>query len=190
MQRLTIETKRLILRTFDKKDMEALYNLLKDKDVNTFLPWYPMKNMEETISFYQKRIKEEPYFLAICLKESQILIGYVKMSMDESHDFGYALCKEYWHQGIVTEASQALVEQLKVDGIPYITATHDINNSRSGHVMQRIGMSYCYSYEEQWQPKNISVVFRMYQLNLDGQKDRIYKKYWNLYKNHFIEKLL
>lgn len=82
MHRLIIETKQLILR----KDMETLYHLLMDEDVNTFLPWFPIKNREETISFYQKRIKEEPYFLAICLKESQILIGYVKMSMDESHD--------------------------------------------------------------------------------------------------------
>ena len=40
-------------------------------------------------------------------------------------------------------------------------------------------MKYQYSFEEQWQPKNIVVIFRMYQLNLDGQEDRIYKKYWD-----------
>ena len=51
----------------------------------------------------------------------------------------------------------------------YITATHDVNNPRSGRVMQAIGMRYCYSYEELWQPKNFPVIFRMYQLNLDGQ---------------------
>ena len=45
------------------------------------------------------------------------------------------------------------LEQLKKDGIPYITATHDINNPRSGRVMKRLGMKYQYSYEEQWQPK-------------------------------------
>lgn len=79
------------------------------------------------------------------------------------------------------------MEQLKKDGIPYITATHDINNPRSGSVMKRIGMEYKYSYEELWQPKNFLVTFRMYQLNLDGNKDRVYKKYWNTYEKHFIE---
>jgi len=74
-------------------------------------------------------------------------------------------------------ACKAVVEQLKKSGVPYITATHDVNNPRSGNVMKSIGMTYCYSYEEQWQPKNIRSTFRMYQLNLDGQNDRVYNKY-------------
>lgn len=109
------------------------------------------------------------------------------MEMNDIYDFGYALRKEFWHKGIVTEASKALVELLKKDGIPYITATHDKNNPRSGNVMQQLGMKYCYSFKEHWQPKNILVTFRMYQLNFDGQESRIYKKYWNLYDEHFIE---
>ena len=54
--------------------------------------------------------------------------------------------------------------------------------------MKNIGMQYCYTYKELWQPKNILVTFRMYQLNLDENKDRIYKKYWEQYSEHFIEK--
>ena len=33
--------------------------------------------------------------------------------MEEHHDFGYGLRKEFWHQGIVTEAGKAVVEQVK-----------------------------------------------------------------------------
>ncbi len=54
--------------------------------------------------------------------------------------------------------------------------------------MKKLGMKYCYSYKEQWMPKNISVTFRMYQLNLDGNENRIYKKYWENSAVHFIEK--
>ena len=50
-------------------------------------------------------------------------------------------------------------------------------------------MKYCYTYEEQWQPKDVPVFFRMYQLNFDGNNERVYRKYWNMYENHFIEKL-
>ncbi len=42
-------------------------------------------------------------------------------------------------------------------------------------------------FKEQWQPKNFPVIFRMNQLNFDGQKNRIFQKYWNLFDEHFIE---
>ena len=53
--------------------------------------------------------------------------------------------------------------------------------------MQAIGMRYCYSYEELWQPKNFPVIFRLYQLNLDGQMDRVYREYWDRYPVNFVE---
>lgn len=54
--------------------------------------------------------------------------------------------------------------------------------------MRKIGMTYQYSYEELWQPKNILVTFRMYQLNFDGQQDQVYRRYWNQYPVRFVEK--
>ena len=187
---LRLDTDRLILRRFEKNDsdMTALYLLLGDEEVNTFLPWFPVKDMEETTDFYEKRFADREYSLAICMKDDNYPIGYVTVETEGSYDFGYAIRKEFWHRGIVTEAGKALIGQLKLDSIPYITATHDKNNPRSGGVMRQIGMKYCYSYEEYWQPKNIPVTFRMFQLNLDGQEDRVYRGYWNLYDVHFIER--
>lgn len=188
----TIETERLILRKFTENDLEAIYKIYSDEEVNTFLPWFPLKTMEDAKIFYVKQFKskyiqERGYNYAICLKEDDIPIGYINVFMNESYDFGYGLCKEFWYKGIVTEVSQAVVKQLKDDGIPYITATHDVKNLRSGEVMKKLDMKYQYSYEEQWQPKNILVTFRMYQLNLDGDDSRVYKEYWNNSKVHFIE---
>ena len=48
-------------------------------------------------------------------------------------------------------------------------------------------MSYQYSYEELWQPKNFLVTFRLYQLNLDGETERVYRKYWEQSEVHFVE---
>lgn len=87
----------------------------------------------------------------------------------------------------MTEASRAVIEQVKKDGLLYITATHGKNNPRSGDVMRNVGMKYQYSYEEQWQPKNILVKFRMYQLNLAENESRVYPKYWDTSSMHFIE---
>ncbi len=185
-------TERLILRKFTKDDIGALYQIYGDKEVNRFLPWFPLATIEDAEIFYIKhfesRYRQPPsYNYAICFKEDNIPIGYVNVSTDDSYDFGYGLRKEFWHNGIVTEAGKAVIAQLPRDGVPYITATHDVNNPKSGAVMKRLGMTYRYSYEEQWQPKDFLVVFRMYQLNLDQNKDRIYMKYWNRSAVHFKE---
>lgn len=189
-----LETERLILRQFIDDDIEALFLILNDEEVNQFLPWYPIKDLAETKRFYEERYaakydQPQAYAYAICLKSDNFPIGYMNVAMEEHHDFGYGLRKEFWHRGIVTEAAHAVVEQVKKDGLPYITATHDRNNPRSGNIMKKVGMKYCYSYEEQWQPKNFPVVFRMYQLNFDGNDTFVYDRYWNMYENHFIERL-
>lgn len=163
----TIETQRLILRRFTQDDARALYQILSDEEVNTFLPMFPLKTMEEANAYIQKQYLDtyqEPfgYRYAVCLKTDHIPIGYVQVSSSESHDFGYGLRKDFWHKGIITEAGRAVVEELRNSGMPFITATHDIKNPRSGEVMKKLGMIYQYSYEEQWQPKNIPVTFRMY----------------------------
>ena len=168
--------------------------ILRDEEVNKFLPWYPVKSMEETKRFYEERYaskyaQPQAYAYAICLREDKYPIGYIKVDMEEHHDLGYGLRKEFWHQGIVSEAAKAVVEQVKKDGLPYITATHDINNPHSGGVMKKIGMEYQYSYEERVQPKNTVVIFRMYQLNFTASDDFVYKKYWNEFDNHFVEEI-
>ncbi len=56
------------------------------------------------------------------LKHNNIPVGYVKADLDDSHDSGDGLCKEFRHKGI------------------------DVNNIRSGNVMKRLGMNYRYSY--------------------------------------------
>ncbi len=190
----TLQTERLILRRFCEQDTEAILHIFSDQEVNTFLPRFPITSYEEALTLYQENFqkkyeREQAYAYAICKKSDDIPIGYVIASMSEAHDFGYALCKEYWHRGIVSEASAAVIAQLKKDGVAFITATHDVNNPRSGHVMQRLGMRYCYSYvEEHWMPKDKCVTFRMYQLNLDGNETRVYHEYWDQYR-HFIESL-
>jgi RimJ/RimL family protein N-acetyltransferase len=188
----TINTERLILRKFIMDDAEALFEILKDKDVNTFLPWFTIKDLDETKKFLKKRFldyydEDSIYRYAICLKEDNNPIGYVWLANNESCDFGYGLKKEFWNEGIVTEASKAVVERIKNAGYTYITATHDVKNPRSGEVMKKLGMDYKYSYVEQWQPKDIPVTFRMYQLNFDGNKDRTYLEYWNRNEKHFVE---
>ncbi len=154
----------------------------------------PIHSISQASELFEKSYRDtyrakRGYAYAVCLKSDNIPIGYIHVNMDESHDLGYGLRREFWHRGIATEACRAVIEQLEKDGIEYVTATHDVENPRSGQVMKRLGMRYCYSYEEQWQPKDKRVIFRLYQLNLDGRDERVYRRYWTESERRFVEEL-
>lgn len=145
----TLETERLLLRRFSENDLYALFKIHSDKDVNTYLPWFPLQSIEEASLFLRERYLDtyrQPYGYkyAICLKNDNIPIEYVNIGINEPHDLGYGLLKAFWRNGIVTEAANAVIHQVK---------------------------------KEQWQPKNILTTFCMYQLNFDGQDKRVYKGY-------------
>lgn len=180
---LTFTTNRLILRKFSIDDLVHLYKFLT---INKFLPMFPLKNLDEAKNLLNKEYlksykKSYGYKYAICLKENNIPIDYINISSDNNHDLGYGLLKGFWHKGIITETCKTLLMQAKDDGIRYISATHDINNPRSGSVMKALGMSYQYT-----QLKNFFVNFRMYQLNFNKNAS-VYMEYWNKYSTHYIE---
>ena len=47
----TLETERLLLRRFSENDLYALFKIHSDKDVNTYLPWFPLQSIEEANLF-------------------------------------------------------------------------------------------------------------------------------------------
>lgn len=100
----------------------------------------------------------------------------------------YALRTPFWGQGLAAEASRAAADQARQQGLPYLTATHDVENPRSGAVMRKIGMVYRYSYRELWQPKNRQVVFRLYQLNFIPPADWTWRGYWEQSPGAFVER--
>ena len=114
------ETDRLILRRFGEGDIMALHALLSDAEVNRFLPWFTLGSPEETRRFYEERFRDRDFAFAVCLKSDGIPIGYIKADTDEARDFGYALRKEFWGRGIMTEAGKTLVGVLRDAGFPYI----------------------------------------------------------------------
>lgn len=189
-----LTTERLLLRHFTLDDTEAMFQLLRDPDVNRFLPLFPPKSLQEVSEILKGYLEDNQQpdrcRYAICWRTGGAPIGYIHISGADGYDLGYALQKKSWRQGIITEAGKAVIEQARREGFPYLTATHDIKNPGSGRVMQKLGMTYRYSYEERWQPKNQLVLFRMYQINLDEGHTGTYEKYWKLYPNHFIEKAL
>lgn len=74
-----LETNRLILRKFNENDLKAFYDIFSDKEVNLYLPWFPVKILKEANDFYQERYasiyqKEQGYAYDICLKKIIFLL--------------------------------------------------------------------------------------------------------------------
>lgn len=188
----TLETERLVLRRFKPEDAQAFFQIMSDREVNTFLPWFPADSLEAAGEMLRAQYLDtyaapSGYRYAICLRGEDAPIGYVGLSGGEAHDFGYGLRREYWRRGIVPEAGAAVIERLRrASGLPFITATHDVNNPASGAVMRKLGMTYRYSYQEHWLPKDIQVTFRMYQLDF-AEDVETYRGYWERYPEHRVE---
>ena len=182
-----IRTPRLILRPFSDSDAEAIFAIFSDEEMNRFLPWFPVRTMDEALDFFHSRYRMagKGYRYAICM-EDNVPIGYIEIDEGESHDLGYGLRKEYWHRGIAREAAAAMLKEAESIGLPFVSATHDIANERSGNVLRSIGMEYLYSYEELWMPKGYNVVFRLYQRNF-LKSATPYMGYWQRYQKHWIE---
>ena len=68
-----LETERLVLRRFTPADVEPLFSLMRDREVNTFLPWFPLETeadaaryLEEHYLDYYRRPSGCRY--AVCLR--------------------------------------------------------------------------------------------------------------------------
>ena len=46
-----LETERLVLRKFTENDLDAVYEIFSDEEVNRFLPWFPLKTIDEAKNF-------------------------------------------------------------------------------------------------------------------------------------------
>lgn len=113
-----IHTERLIIRPFTHVDIEPSYQMNLDPEVSMFTGDGGVVSKQEV----ERRIREDvlgDYVkvgygrMAICLKSNLEFIGFcgLKYLEDVSEtDLGYRLKKEYWGQGLATEACRAVLD--------------------------------------------------------------------------------
>lgn len=201
-----VTTDRLVLRRFTEADAPALFSMMSDVQVNRFLPYFAHTCVMDTLSYLEwnylrwyrdadtgeRRADGLPLDMhcAICHKCADggvgELLGFVSIDAEsEAYDMGYALAREAQGHGYATEAVTAMLAEACRAGYPFITATHDELNVASGYVMKRCGMTYRYSYCERWQPKDIDVVFKLYQIDF-ARDVPTFSGYWERYPQHWV----
>lgn len=146
-----METQRLVLREFQRADVQELAPILADPQVMKFSP-------NGVLSILQTQAKIENFIAsyktfgygkwAVIYKETNALIGYCGIAVEHVDDkdepeIGYRLNSKFWGQGLATEAADIAIqygfEQFK---LPYILGLVERANVASVRVLAKLGMRY------------------------------------------------
>jgi len=149
---MKLETKRLILRKPNKKDVndlvEGLNNLKVSKNISTVPHPYRKKDATWWINHCnEKKKKKESYPFEIELKEEKKLVGACGLhaydKFKESIEIGYWINENYWRKGIITEAAIAVInfafEKLKINRIELDAYKENV---ASNAVAKKLGFTY------------------------------------------------
>lgn len=100
----TIETKRLILRNFEERDYEDVYEFLSQRKEDEFEA-YPDITYENGREHLAYRVHNDE-FIAIQLKDTGKIIGNVYLGKRdfEARELGYIVNKDYQRRGYAREA--------------------------------------------------------------------------------------
>jgi RimJ/RimL family protein N-acetyltransferase len=155
----TIATERLALRWLAEDDIPALFAVFSHPEVMRYWSSPPMKELGEARalldrihgSFCQKTLFE----WGVALGEDDRVIGTVTLfHMDEQNrraEIGYALAREYWGQGLMSEALTALLEYaFSALDLNRIEADVDPRNAPSVRVIERLGFQREGFFRERW----------------------------------------
>ena len=139
------------LRPVTLEDAPAMFEYASDEAVTSYT--FPTnQSLEETRNNIALFYLSSPLGRwGIELKENGKFIGTIDLlDLDlclKKGSIGYVLNKDYWNQGLATEATKTVIalafEQLEMNKL---IAVHDKDNPASGRVMAKSGMQF--SHEE------------------------------------------
>jgi ribosomal-protein-alanine N-acetyltransferase len=147
----TLKTKRLILRKMTMADAPAVYAYGRDPEVTKYVAFPTHRSIEDAKSFLRDTLKRyrkgEPASWAIVRKQDARLIGAIGFinysGKDARIEAGYALIRDCWGQGYMTEAFAEVIRfAVQRLGINRLEARCTPENIGSYRVMEKCGMRY------------------------------------------------
>ncbi|MDI7741076.1 GNAT family protein [Lysinibacillus fusiformis] len=143
-----LETERLILREIEERDAGSILDYLKDPEVMKYYGLEPFTSVNDAldeIAWYNSILKEQTGIRwGITIKGTDKVIGSCGfLNTVFTHyrtDIGFELSKEYWGEGIASEAMNAIIEYvfLQTD-IQRIQALIEPLNMASQKMVERAG---------------------------------------------------
>ena len=144
----TLETARLILRSFCEKDVDAMAQLFANSDFMRFsLGVY--KERKQTVAFIEKVMGWDqanmPSLFAVVPRGEHAVIGYCGFhhhpEVPAEVEIGYRLHPDYWNRGLITEAARAVRDHTFADlKLPRVISLIHPENIPSRRVAEKNGM--------------------------------------------------
>ncbi|MEO1297694.1 MAG: GNAT family N-acetyltransferase [Cyanobacteria bacterium J06636_16] len=142
-----LETKRLRLRPATEEDAEAIFTIFSDPKVTQFHDLDVFSRLEEAIWVIERRAKGfesgRGIRWGIVLKQSNHLIGSCGFSWDRdtnAAEIGYELASQFWRQGIMSEALQAILHYgFETKEMQFVVAEIMLENLASRKLLKKLG---------------------------------------------------
>ena len=139
---------RLRLRRFSMQDMSGFLLFAADADTMLRAGSKPVSTPAEAESEL-RRAADDPYAFAITLRETGEVMGKIKYQRDycryntDSISIGYELSRRYRHNGYMTEALRAMVQNaFEVMNVEVVAISHFVGNEPSRKVIERAGFIF------------------------------------------------
>lgn len=149
---MRIETDKIVIRAFERKDAENLYRIVRQHDILRFMPdWSEGKDSPQSYFNYidwqqAKRDSIDVYEnkrYVITLKDTDEMIGMVGMGLEDTLnevEIAYFMSEENQGKGYTLEVVNKLVEWcFKVSNIKYLILTIDCANIASCKLAEKCG---------------------------------------------------
>ncbi len=146
-----LETDRLIIRPMNETDIDAVYEMRRDRDVMRFIrePVTNRAEAENWVNLISSRWADERIgFCSLIEKQTGKFAGWCglwQLKETDEIEVGYAIAKEFWGKGYASESAEAFLEYgFKELNLEKIVAVARSENTASRRVMEKLGMEFDY----------------------------------------------
>ena len=148
---VVLTTPRLTLRPWQESDLEDFYAYARVDGVGQMAGWNPHRDREESRTILQSFIRHKKTF---ALEFEGRVIGslgveeyseenYPELAEYQGREIGYVLSKDYWGQGLMPEAVQAVTKWLfESEKLDFLLVGHFDWNRQSRRVIEKCGFRY------------------------------------------------
>ncbi len=142
-----IETERLIVRRYKESDIDAIYDIITDKRLSTYIE-FPELTKEQELECIKEWIEEADDSKyerwVIERKEDGAIVGNIDVNtVVKKHNYcnvGYTIRYNYWGNGYAAEALEAVSNHLlEESGYYLVECSCNELNKQSSRVMEKAG---------------------------------------------------
>lgn len=170
----TIETERLLLRPFDPADAADVFVYASNPNVSRYTTWQTHRTLEDSQAFIAMVLgrHENEKTWAILLRGRPAVIGAIEFGPTDQAEalLGYVIAEAFWNQGIMTEATKAVLAWgfANCPAVRTVVSSAVTQNIGSQRVMEKCGLKFDQVQLHHWAKCSEPVEQRRYRLDRSG----------------------